>query len=83
MNGRHFETHLTYQKIERYLMICFSFHINTIQHDLIVTTGVIITSTTIPERWLCIFIDRIFLFSLIYKCEMLISYVLDNVKSNK
>jgi hypothetical protein len=47
-------------------VICFSFHINTIQHDLIVTTGVIITSTTIPERWLCIFIDRIFLFSLIY-----------------
>ncbi|MDF2769179.1 MAG: hypothetical protein K0S91_2014 [Nitrososphaeraceae archaeon] len=29
------------------------------------------------------FIDRIFLFSLIYKCEMKISYVLDNVKSNK
>jgi hypothetical protein len=55
MNGHHFETHLTYHKIERYLVICFSFHINTIQHDLIVTTGVIITSTTIPERWLCIF----------------------------
>lgn len=45
---------LTYQKIERYLLICFSFYINTIQHDLIVTTSVIITSTTIPVRRLCI-----------------------------
>ena len=50
-----------------------SFHINTIQHDLILTTNVIITSTSIPERRLCIFIDRIFLYSLIYKCEMKIS----------
>ena len=45
---------LTYQKIERYFLVFFSFYINTIQHDLIVTTSVIITSTTIPVRRLCI-----------------------------
>lgn len=37
---------LIYQKIPFYLLICFSFYINTIQHDLIVTQAL---SSQVPQ----------------------------------